>query len=198
MLNIAEYERLERMGLSFRAKYLYGFILRRNALENRHAIDMGQLCQSMVCRSGTEQFNPLPEDINAMLHELHRCGLIRAEGYEEGMDFSGRAIELPLMEEGGGMPSLPFAMDSTWQPSGGFATCALSCGLDDCSYSTEDLRGFISYWKGKPEKRSQSAWERAFAMRLLKTRSAQAPRARAQRMPGGAQQPTGRAEKPKY
>ena len=67
-------------------------------------------------------------------------------------------------------------MHSSWRPQANFYQACLLVGLDDCSFTEQDLKAFTSFWSGKHEQRNQIAWERAFATRLLKGHLQKAPK----------------------
>lgn len=197
MLTAAEHARLEDMSLSFASKYLYAFILRRRALENRSLLSLGELCAAMTCTSPCAPWSPLPGELNALLHELHAGGLIATVPYAPQLNFDGRVIRLPYLEAAAAvLPGPPFAMHEHWQPSAAFAANALSSGLEDCSWDSGELRSFIGYWRTRPEQRTQAGWERAFAQRLLRRRTAAAPPSHRQAAAEAAA--CGAAEKPRF
>lgn len=197
MLTAAEHARLEDMSLSFASKYLYAFILRRQAVENRSVLSLGELCAAMTCTSPCAPYSPLPAELDALLHELHAAGLIATDPYAPHQSFEGCSLRLPYLEAAAAMlPGPPFAMHEHWQPSAAFAANALSSGLEDCRWDSGELRSFIGYWRARPERRSQAGWERAFAQRLLRRRTAAAPAARPQAAAAAAA--CGAAEKPRF
>ena len=67
-------------------------------------------------------------------------------------------------------------MHSSWRPQANFYQACLLVGLDDCSFTEQDLKAFTSFWSGKHEQRNQISWERAFATRLLKGHLQKAPK----------------------
>ena len=63
-------------------------------------------------------------------------------------------------------------MRPDWKPGPNFTNACYMCGLEDPAYEKADLSAFVSYWCSHLEQRNQTAWERAFAQRLLKKRMA--------------------------
>lgn len=196
MININEKQVIECKSLSFQAKYLYMFILRQNAILNNFKIDILSLCEQMVNTSSLFAFNPLPEDINAILHELHAHNLIKVQNYSHELNFHGKLINLPYFNSSNNtMLGKPFFMHASWQPSNSFFTHAISSGLSDCTYTQDDLRNFINYWSNRAEQRNQSGWERAFISRLMRKHQASKANSRATTHNMAAQVPSIQAQK---
>ena len=61
-------------------------------------------------------------------------------------------------------------MTLQWEPSANFHKSAILCGLEDSTYTPQDLSAFKNYWVNTEELRNQVGWERAFAQRLIKSR----------------------------
>ena len=59
-------------------------------------------------------------------------------------------------------------MSASWRPGSNFAQTCLMAGLHNADFTENELNAFVSYWAGRHELRNQHAWERAFALRLLK------------------------------
>lgn len=178
-MNNIEFTKLQDRFLSHEARSLYLFFIRPRAERGLYSAPLGEMIMALQNNSPVCPFNASPQICLQLIQELMHCGLMAPASDTERAH--GKEYRLPLVEaEMTALPALPFAMHSAWRPSAAFAQTALLAGLDSADFSDQELRAFVSYWQGRPEKRNQHAWERAFAQRLSKNREA---RVRPQRTP---------------
>ena len=130
------------------------------------------MTKQLISISSYAPCNPSLKDVEQALLELEQINLIkRAPGT---ISWQGAHVILPLfIMETNFVPSRPFQMFPSWQPSASYPTVALQAGLIDYHYQDHELQSFISFWITRTLSRNQQAWERSFVMRLLKVRSAQ-------------------------
>lgn len=174
-MNISEVNALNNKELSHIARSLYTFYLRPNAEQHHNVIDLNSITTYLF--SYSKAFPTTPNfDVACMcLKELEVHNLICR--VDKTSPWQGSIITLPLfVQEDEVLPSPPFAMHSSWRPQANFYQACLLVGLDDCSFTEQDLKAFTSFWSGKHEQRNQIAWERAFATRLLKGHLQKAPK----------------------
>lgn len=178
-MNPVELKRLLDPSLSHLSRSLYTFFLRPAAVRGPYSVNLDAVTNYLCSDSA---FFPTPADRRSAqlcLCELELCGLIRRENAAE--NWEGAKLKFPCFEtELSEMPARPFAMTKDWQPGPGFMEACLLCGLEDNNFTPGDLAGFTGYWAAKPEKRTQTAWERTFAQRLCRRRSARSARPHAQ------------------
>lgn len=201
MLNIIEYEKLENQNICFEGKYLYIFILKPQFIYQQNIINLDDLCFKMRCTSLVKEFYPTPTILSNIIKELIKYNLIFINDYNENDNLEGKTFYLPLLSTINTMPEKPFTMHKGWRPSQTFASIGISYGISDLSFTTEELKSFISYWENRSEKRNQTAWEKAFIMRLLKFHKAQQPNTSCKtsdRTIKFAQQGSMQAQKPQY
>lgn len=167
----AELNLLTAPGLSHAARSVYLLLLRLKAEQGPVTVGLQEL--SLFLSNGSGRICPVPCDEQSCLEimqELCDRGLLSFD--QETFEW-GQSVQLPLFEQSlNDLPALPFAMHSNWRPGPSFAHAATVSGLTDPAFSSQDLSSFISYWKGKLEKRTQIAWERTFCQRLLRLRTA--------------------------
>lgn len=177
-MNTVELKKLRDPHLSHLSRSLYAFFLRPAAVMGEYRVDLGAVCNYLYSDSN---FFPTPADQRSArlcLCELELCGLIRRDSQEE--NWEGAMLKFPCFEnELAELPARPFAMSKDWHPGPGFREACLLCGLEESTFSAQELAGFTGYWAAKPEVRTQSAWERTFALRLGRRRSAKTAPARA-------------------
>lgn len=168
-MNTAELEILQSKTLSHLSRSLYAFFLRPNAEKNILKLDT--MAAAYYLSSSSSCF-PTQASLDTVLKCLDELSAHKLVSYTQDAATGEYSVRLPLfMKEMRDLPALPFQMHLEWRPGPGFSQAALLCGLADSTFSGSDLCSFISYWISKPEKRNQSAWERAFAQRLSRKRS---------------------------
>ncbi|MDD6317591.1 MAG: DnaT-like ssDNA-binding domain-containing protein [Succinatimonas hippei] len=170
-MNALELKNLTSGAISHIARSLYAFFLRPRAERGITLVSLSEVCAYLACRSS---FFPTSDDLRIAtlaLEELEMAGFIRR--VEKGADWNGAQISYPLFtSELNELPSKPFQMTLSWRPGASFEEACRTCGLSDCQFEEHELTGFRTYWASRPELRSQIAWERAFAQRLSRSRSA--------------------------
>ena len=172
MLNRAEFAQLQSTLLSHMARTLYIFYIQPIARSGQLIVDPIAMTKQLISISSYAPCNPSLKDVEQALLELEQINLIkRAPGT---ISWQGAHVILPLfVMETNFVPSRPFQMFPSWQPSASYPTVALQAGLIDYHYQDHELQSFISFWITRTLSRNQQAWERSFVMRLLKVRSAQ-------------------------
>lgn len=172
MLNRAEFTQLQSTLLSHMARTLYIFYIQPLARSGQLIVDPIAMTKQLISISSYAPCNPSLKDVEQALLELEQINLIkRAPGT---ISWQGAHVILPLfIMETNFVPSRPFQMFPSWQPSASYPTVALQAGLIDYHYQDHELQSFISFWITRTLSRNQQAWERSFVMRLLKVRSAQ-------------------------
>ena len=172
MLNRAEFAQLQSTLLSHMARTLYIFYIQPIARSGQLIVDPIAMTKQLISISSYAPCNPSLKDVEQALLELEQINLIkRAPGT---ISWQGAHVILPLfVMETNFVPSRPFQMYPSWQPSASYPTVALQAGLIDYHYQDHELQSFISFWITRTLSRNQQAWERSFVMRLLKVRSAQ-------------------------
>lgn len=172
MLNRAEFAQLQSTLLSHMARTLYIFYIQPIARSGQLIVDPIAMTKQLISISSYAPCNPSLKDVEQALLELEQINLIkRAPGT---ISWQGAHVILPLfVMETNFVPSRPFQMFPSWQPSASYPTVALQAGLIDYNYQDHELQSFISFWITRTLSRNQQAWERSFVMRLLKVRSAQ-------------------------
>lgn len=172
MLNRAEFTQLQSTLLSHMARTLYIFYIQPLARSGQLIVDPIAMTKQLISISSYAPCNPSLDDVEQALLELEQINLIkRAPGT---ISWQGAHVILPLfVMETNFVPSRPFQMFPSWQPSASYPTVALQAGLIDYHYQDHELQSFISFWITRTLSRNQQAWERSFVMRLLKVRSAQ-------------------------
>ncbi len=188
-MNALELKHLTSGSLSHIARSLYAFFLRPRAERGIRAITLNEASSYLQC---TSEVFPTSSDLriaDLALSELEKAGFIRRGDLQKGWD--GAVLSFPLYtSELRELPQKPFPMTPSWRPGPGFAEACRACGLEDPSFEERELTAFALYWASRPESRSQFAWERAFAQRLARSRSAKVPfsrKAQAQVPQQGAQ-----------
>ncbi len=172
-MNPVELRYLSAPNLSHIAKSLYIFYLRPLAVQNQCIIDITSIINYLFCSSKYFPTQPNFAVAEKCLDELEEAGLVK----HTAAQWHGAEFTLPLYaRDSETLPKTPFEMTVTWEPSSGFHSTALMCGLEDSSFTPTELNAFRSYWAGRSEKRNQTSWERAFALRLLKGREAKIER----------------------
>ena len=166
-MNAIEEKHLMSYDLSHIAKSLYTFFLRPLALQNQNVIDL--TCVANYLFNSSKYFPTTPNfKIATMcLDELEEKGLIK----KDNQIWQGAHFTLPyFVDEAKILPQAPFVLSLDWEPGPTFKENSILCGLEDCTYTKQDLQNFRTYWAGRNETRNQVGWERAFAQRLLKSR----------------------------
>ena len=170
-MNNIEFTKLQDPMLSHQARSLYLFFIRPRAEQGLYSAPLGEMIHALHNSSPVCPFTATPQLCTQLMQELQAAGFIAPP--TPAARLQGRQYSLPLVEaEMAQLPALPFALHSAWRPSPDFAQTARLAGLDNAEFTEKELRAFISYWQGRPEQRNQHAWERAFAQRLVKYRSA--------------------------
>lgn len=170
-MNALELKNLTSGAVSHIGRSLYAFYLRPRAERGISMVSLSGVCAYLACRSS---FFPTSDDLRIAtlaLDELEQAGFIRRADNDAA--WNGALISYPLFtSELNELPSKPFQMTLSWRPGASFENACKTCGLSDCQFEEQELTGFRSYWASRPELRSQIAWERAFAQRLSRSRSA--------------------------
>lgn len=173
-MNALELKHLTQGSLSHIARSLYAFFLRPRAERGIRTVTLNEASSYLQCTS--EAF-PTSSDLriaSLALTELEQAGFIRRE--DPSRDWDGAVLAFPLYtSELRTLPQKPFPMAPSWRPGPGFAEACRACGLEEPSFEERELNAFTLYWSSRPESRSQFAWERAFAQRLARSRSAKVP-----------------------
>lgn len=170
-MNNIEFAKLNDKRLSHEARSLYLFYLRPQAERGVCRIDLSALSLTMETTSSVCPFIPSEQILIDLLNELETLGFI--EKKEPTDLWQGCVLNLPYFKADATiLPQAPFTMTASWRPGSNFTQTCLMSGLDSADFSESELNSFISYWAGRHELRNQHAWERAFALRLLKRRSA--------------------------
>lgn len=169
-MNSAEQSFLLREALSHEARSLYLLYLRPRAEQGQLMISLAEISSYLSTSSSVMPVSASPAFCEQVLNELISHGLITCQD-PDAAPFG--TLTLPLFEgELNEVPSVPFMMHAGWRPGAGFIHAARISGLADTTFTETELSSFVAYWQGKPEKRNQIAWERAFCQRLLRQRSA--------------------------
>ncbi|MGN0895094.1 MAG: DnaT-like ssDNA-binding domain-containing protein [Succinivibrio sp.] len=177
-MNASELKKLNSRSLSHIARSLYILLLRKKAEQNQNIIDLVEIADYLYSDSKYFKTSSSLELAILVLNELESQGLVARASDCSDASWQGCTFTLPLfIEDSRDLPSMPFSMKTSWRPSSSFAQCCVLCGLSDPSFTQSELTAFTSYWAGRHEMRNQIAWERAFALRLLKSRSAQIKKA---------------------
>ena len=172
MLNRAEFAQLQSTLLSHMARTLYIFYIQPIARSGQLIVDPIAMTKQLISISSYAPCNPSLKDVEQALLELEQINLIKRA--PDTISWQGAHVILPLfVMETNFVPSRPFQMFPSWQPSASYPTVALQAGLIDYHYQDHELQSFISFWITRTLSRNQQAWERSFVMRLLKVRSAQ-------------------------
>lgn len=170
-MNNIEFAKLNDKRLSHEARSLYLFYLRPLAERGLCLIDLPALSLAMETISLECPFIPTEKLITGLLNELNALGFIKKK--EQSDTWQGCNVILPYFSADTTLlPQSPFAMSASWRPGSNFAQTCLMAGLHNADFTENELNAFVSYWAGRHELRNQHAWERAFALRLLKRRSA--------------------------
>ncbi|WP_295483300.1 DnaT-like ssDNA-binding domain-containing protein [uncultured Succinatimonas sp.] len=170
-MNNIEFAKLSDKRLSHEARSLYLFYLRPMAERGLCLIDLPALSLAMETISSVCPFIPTENLITDLLNELNLLGFIEKKTQSD--TWQGYSVVLPYFNADTTLlPQKPFAMSASWRPSSNFTQTCLMAGLHSADFTESELNSFISYWSGRHELRNQHAWERAFALRLLKHRSA--------------------------
>ena len=172
-MNNIEFAKLSDKRLSHEARSLYLFYLRPMAERGLCLIDLPALSLAMETISSVCPFIPTENLITDLLNELNLLGFIEKKTQSD--TWQGCSVVLPYFNADTTLlPQKPFAMSASWRPSSNFTQTCLMAGLHSADFTESELNSFISYWSGRHELRNQHAWERAFALRLLKHRGAYA------------------------
>jgi DNA replication protein DnaT len=174
-MNALELKQLTQGGASHIARSLYAFYLRPRAERGIAAVTLNEVSCYLQCDSPCFPTSSDLRIAELALDELEQQGFIRR--VKKDAPWDGAEIELPLFTaELRSVPQLPFQMTSSWRPGPSFPEACRACGLADPAFEEQELSAFTVYWASRPEKRSQIAWERAFAQRLARQRSARVAR----------------------
>ena len=177
-LNQAEFTQLLEPQLSHMARTLYVFYLQPEARKQLVIVDLTSLTSKLNSYSETMPCTAGLREVTAALNELERFGLIAKDippSNNPSSDWNFIPLKFPLMEaELKQVPSRPFNMTPTWEPSAHLRNEALLVGLSDCTYTQQELRSFINYWCTTPRTNTQNGWEKLFVQHLLRKRVAAA------------------------
>ena len=177
-LNQAEFTQLLEPQLSHMARTLYVFYLQPEARKQLVIIDLATLTSKLNSYSETMPCTAGLREVTAALNELERVGLIAKDippSNNPSNDWNFVPLKFPLLEaELKQVPSRPFNMTPTWEPSAHLRNEALLVGLSDCTYTQQELRSFINYWCTTPRTNTQNGWEKLFVQHLLRKRVAAA------------------------
>ncbi|MGN1282111.1 MAG: DnaT-like ssDNA-binding domain-containing protein [Succinivibrio sp.] len=177
-MNASELIKLNSKSLSHIARSLYILLLRNKAEQKKNIIDLVEIADFLYTDSQNFKTTASLEIAVLVLDELEKNGLIEKQSVSNQAEnndipWQGCTFTLPLfIQDNDTLPSVPFSMNTSWRPGSTFAQSCILCGLSDPSFTQGELTAFTSYWAGRHEMRNQTAWERAFALRLLKSRTA--------------------------
>ena len=172
-MNAVELAHLTRHDLSHLSRSLYAFFISPRLERGIMTLSMNEVLSYL---ENTSAIFPTSGDMRIALlalTELEHAGFIKRSDNKasyEGQELSFPFFSAPLEM----IPERPFNMTTDWKPGPSFIQSCMICGLEDSNYSDQELRAFCVYWSSKAEERSQTAWERAFAQRLMKSRQAKA------------------------
>ncbi|MCR5083928.1 MAG: hypothetical protein K6A65_00295, partial [Succinivibrionaceae bacterium] len=167
-MSVGERELLLSPALSHEARSLYLLFLRPLAERGRIPPDLGPMAGYLSSESPNFPLEAGYDTARAVLGELVAAGLARVTGEGEA-----RHVELTIFErERSALPAEAFAMFQDWRPGPTFADAARAGGLADARFRDQELGGFVRFWLGKRERRTQYAWECTFVERLKRARSA--------------------------
>lgn len=170
-MNAVELDHLMRRDVSHLARSLYTFCIRPRLERGNKNIDLNELCSYLENKSVFFPTSGDPRLALMALLELERSGFIVRS--DPNASFENCTLSFPFFDEPlKELPERPFKMRTDWKPGPSFAQSCLICGLEDYDYSSKELCAFRAYWNARPEERSQTAWERAFAQRLVRSRQA--------------------------
>lgn len=177
-MNATELEHLLRPNLSHICRSLYSFYLRPLRERGTVKINLADIANYLGVAS---PFFPTSADLRVAqlcLEELEATGFILRK--TALAPWQEAEISFPLFEQQlNELPQRQFRMNDNWRPEAGFAQTCIVVGLDNPSFSEQELNSFVSYWSGRDEMRNQTAWERAFAQRLKKKYSARIGKSKA-------------------
>ncbi|MGN0901692.1 MAG: DnaT-like ssDNA-binding domain-containing protein [Succinivibrio sp.] len=172
-MNLTEQQLLINSRISHISRSLYAFYLRLHFEQGENHIDLISVCNYLYTES---QYFPTHPDFNIAnicLNELEEAGLIKKESNIETSSWQGVQYSLPAyVSELSSLPRELYPMTLEWRPSPNFHDAAVLCGLVDSTFTEKELKAFTSYWSGRGDMRNSAAWDRAFALRLLKSRVA--------------------------
>ncbi|HAH70376.1 MAG TPA: hypothetical protein DCL74_01095 [Succinivibrionaceae bacterium] len=169
-MNAVELSHLKKSGVSHLSRSLYAFFIRPRLERGLFSLTLAEVTAYLENHSAFFPTSSDPRIALMALAELEHEGFIKRK---DGENFEGSTLEFPFFSSTiRELPQRPFIMRRDWKPGPAFAQACLFCGLEDRTYTDAQLREFISYWMAKPESRVQTAWERAFAQRLIKYREA--------------------------
>ncbi len=170
-MNAVELTHLTRHDLSHLARSLYAFFIVPRLERGINTLSMNEVLSYL---ENTSAIFPTSGDMRIALlalTELEHAGFIKRS--KEDASYEGQELSFPYFSAPLEMiPERPFNMTTTWKPGPSFTQSCMICGLEDSNYSDQELRAFCVYWSSRAEERSQTAWERAFAQRLMKARQA--------------------------
>ena len=190
-MNALELKHLTAGSLSHIARSLYAFFLRPRAERGISRVTLNEASNYLKCSSDAFPTSSDLRIASLALSELEQAGFIRRT--DPSKDWDDSELELPLYTaELRSVPQKPFPMTASWRPGPSFPEACRACGLEDPAFEEQELTAFAVYWSSRPESRSQFAWERAFAQRLMRSRSARVLPRRAAR----AEQPKAAAARP--
>ncbi len=170
-MNAVELAHLTRHDLSHLARSLYAFFIVPRLERGINTLSMNEVLSYL---ENSSAIFPTSGDMRIALlalTELEHAGFIKRS--KEDVSYEGQELSFPYFSAPLEMiPERPFNMTTTWKPGPSFTQSCMICGLEDSNYSDQELRAFCVYWSSRAEERSQTAWERAFAQRLMKARQA--------------------------
>lgn len=177
-MNQAELDALQQP-LSNAARVLYCLGLRPFA--NQHSGETASLSYKglfVLLNDKHHQFK-LGRQINALLKELHKAGLVSLT-QEQSLERSlnGKTLILPMMlfspDQFAGLHLQFHRMQNDWQPDKKLISeLSQLVGLIDQSYKQSELGEFIAYWLGRPQNQfSQFQWTQKFVFHLKQQRQA--------------------------
>ncbi len=170
-MNAVELAHLTRHDLSHLARSLYAFFIVPRLERGINTLSINEVLSYL---ENSSAIFPTSGDMRIALlalTELEHAGFIKRS--KEDASYEGQELSFPYFSAPLEMiPERPFNMTTTWKPGPSFTQSCMICGLEDSNYSDQELRAFCVYWSSRAEERSQTAWERAFAQRLMKARQA--------------------------
>lgn len=170
-MNLIEQKYLTSAHTSHIARSVYVFFLKPNFEQNQKCIDLVALVNYLNTESAYFKTSANFEIAGLILKELEQIGLVKR--INPDLPWHDSEFTLPYyVQESLNAPDKAFAMTLSWKPGPNFKDACFLCGLEDPTYQSSELKAFTSYWCAHLEQRNQTAWERAFAQRLLKKRIA--------------------------
>ena len=172
-MNAVELTHLTRHDLSHLARSLYAFFISPRLERGITRLSLNEVLSYLENDSAIFPTSGDMRIAMLVLTELEHAGFIKRT--DKNAPYEGQKLSYPFFSTPlENIPERPFAMTTSWKTGPSFSQNCMICGLEDSNYTDQELKAFCVYWSSKNEMRSQTAWERAFAQRLMKARQAKA------------------------